>query len=118
MLELIDVGPNVLGLKIQGKIQNEDIQEVIKTSEDKLENYEQIAIYIEIIEMGGISIDAFFTDLKFALPNLKKFSKKAVVSESKWHDKLAKIIDKIFSSIEIRHFTPEERENAKKWVLE
>ena len=118
MLELIDIGPNVLGLKILGKIQDEDIQKMIAVCDEKLQNFERIAIYVEVVEMGGISIEALINDLKYALPNLKKFSKKAVVSESKWHEPLAKISDKLFSSIEIRHFTPEEQEIAKKWVLE
>jgi len=118
MLEIIDIGPNVLGLKVLGKIQDDDMKKMIAVCEEKMQSFERIAIYVEVVEMKGISIDALLTDLKFALPNLKRFSKKAVVSESKWHEPLAKISDKIFSSIEIRHFSPEERENAKKWVLE
>jgi hypothetical protein len=35
-----------------------------------------------------------------------------------WVEKAAEFVDKIFFGIEIRHFSPEEREEANKWVAE
>lgn len=118
MIELIEIAPKVLGLKILGKIREEDMHNMIAVCEKKMESAERIAVYVEVVEMGGISFNALVEDLKFALPNLKRFSKKAVVSDSKWHEPLIKIGDKLFPSIEVRHFTPEQREDALEWVKE
>ncbi|WP_432734920.1 STAS/SEC14 domain-containing protein [Maridesulfovibrio sp. FT414] len=118
MIELIEIAPKVLGLKIDGKITEPDMHKMIEVCEKKLQSVERIAVYVEVIDMGGISWGALIEDLKFALPNFKRFSKKAVVSDVKWHEPLAKISDKLFPSIEIRHFNPEDREKAIAWVKE
>ncbi|CCO23663.1 STAS/SEC14 domain-containing protein [Maridesulfovibrio hydrothermalis] len=118
MVELIEIAPKVLGLKIDGKITEEDMKKVIAVCEDKMKAEERIAIYVEIVQMNGVTFSALKEDLKFALPNFKRFSRKAVVSDSKWHEPLIKIGDKLFPSIEIKHFNPEEREAAVKWVKE
>ncbi|NDV27420.1 STAS/SEC14 domain-containing protein [Desulfovibrio sp. JC010] len=118
MIEIIEIAPKVLGLKIKGKIREEDMQNMISVCEKKMESEERIAVYVEVVEMGGITFDALIEDLKFALPNLKRFFKKAVVSENKWHEPLIKIGDKLFPSIEVRHFSPEQKDEALKWVQE
>ncbi|HAS88279.1 MAG TPA: STAS/SEC14 domain-containing protein [Desulfovibrio sp.] len=118
MIELIEIAPKVLGLKILGKISEEDMHKMIAACEKKMESAERIAVYVEVVEMGGISLNTLVEDLKFVLPNLKRFSKKTVVSSSKWHEPLIKIGDKLFPSIEVRHFTPKQREDALKWVKE
>lgn len=118
MIKIIDIAPKVLGLKITGKIHKEDMHNMIAVCEEKWKKEDRIAIYVEVVEMSGISFNALVEDIKFALPNLKRFSKKAVVSESRWHEPLIKIGDKLFPSIEVRHYSPEQKEEAIKWVKE
>ncbi len=118
MIELIEIAPNVLGLKINGKITEEDMHLIIRTCENKMESEKRIAVYVEVEEMGGITFNALVEDLKFALPNLKRFSKKAVVSDIKWHEPMIKVGDKLFPSIEVRHFDPKEKKKALEWVKE
>lgn len=118
MMELMEIAPKVLGLKIDGKITEEDMKSMIAVCEKKMETQDRIAVYVEVIEMGGISFSALVEDLKFALPNFKRFSKKAVVSDSKWHEPMIKIGDKLFPSIEVKHFNLDEKEKALEWVKE
>ncbi|WP_320174313.1 STAS/SEC14 domain-containing protein [Maridesulfovibrio sp.] len=118
MIEMIEIAPKVLGLKINGKIHEEDMNKMIAVCKKKMEESERIAVYVEVEEMGGISFNALVEDLKFALPNLKRFSKKAVVSEIKWHEPLIKVSDKLFPSIEVRHYNPDQRDEALEWVQE
>lgn len=118
MLELIEIAPDVLGVRIEGRISEEDMHGMIAVCREKMESAERIAVFVEVIEMGGISFSALVEDIRFAFPNLKRFSKKAVVSDIGWHEPLAKIGDKLFPSIEVRHFTPDERDKALAWVQE
>jgi hypothetical protein len=119
MIELIDIpSPRAVGAKISGKIEKPDLDQVIAAIEQKLLKVDKIGIYVELESFGGISFDALADDVKFALANIKRFDKKAVVSGEEWVGKTAEFADKIFSGIEIRHFSPEEREKAKKWVAE
>ncbi len=119
MIELIDIpSPRAVGAKISGKIEKPDLDQVIAAIEKKLQKVDKIGIYVELESFDGISFDALADDVKFALANLNRFDKKAVVSEEEWVEKAAEFADKVFSGIEIRHFSPEEREKAKKWVAE
>lgn len=56
MLEIIDIGPNVLGLKVLGKIQDEDMKKMIAVCEEKMQSFERIAIYVEVVEMKGSAL--------------------------------------------------------------
>lgn len=117
MIELIDIkSPRAVGFRICGKIDKPDLDRVIEAVEDKLSRTEKMGVYVEVESFGGISFDALLDDIKFALPKLNRFDKKAVVSDEAWMANTAKYVNKIFSGIEIRHFTPEEKEEAKKWV--
>ncbi len=115
---MIEIAPKVLGLRINGKIHEEDMDKMIAVCKEKMEREERIAVYVEVEEMGGISFNALVEDLKFALPNLKRFSKKAVVSDIKWHEPLIKVGDKLFPSIEVRHYNPDQKKEALEWVQE
>lgn len=119
MIELIDFQlPRVVGMRISGKIDEPELSKIFEAIKEKLEHSEKLGIYVELESFGGISWDALIEDLKFGLPHIKRFDKKAVVSDEDWMGKMVEFADKIFSGIQIRHFTLEEKEEAKKWVAE
>ncbi len=119
MIELIDIpSPRAVGAKISGKIEKSDLDQIIAAIEKKLQKVDKLGIYVELESFGGISFDALADDVKFGLANLNRFDKKAVVSAEEWVEKTAEFVDKIFSGIEIRHFSPEQKEEAKKWVAD
>ena len=93
-----------------------DINEVIKAVEEKFLQSEQVSIYVEVDTFGGITLDALIADLKFALPNFKRFSKKAVITEKKWIERWIEIADPLFPSIQVRHFTHEQKAEAIAWL--
>jgi hypothetical protein len=82
--------------------------------EKNLQKVDKLGFHVELESFGGISFDALADDVKFGLANLNRFYKKAVVSGEEWVEKTAEFADKIFSGIEIRHFSPEQRGEAKK----
>lgn len=117
MIEMIEThSPKVVALKICGKIEKPDIEKMIKAAQEKLEHSEKLNVYVEVESFGGFSVDALVQDVKFGVPNIKHFEKKAVVSNQDWMQKLVDISDKFFSSVEVRHFSPEEKEEAMEWV--
>ncbi|OEU69860.1 MAG: hypothetical protein BA863_06680 [Desulfovibrio sp. S3730MH75] len=119
MIELIEIDSSkAVGFKISGKIEEKDMKLVIDTVNEKLKYEEKLAIYVELVEFGGISLKALVEDIKFAFPNMKKFTKKAVVSDKSWHETLTEISDKLFPFIELKHFGVAEKEKAKLWVME
>jgi len=108
----------VIGVKISGKIERRDMDAIIEVMKKMFEKYERINIYVEIESFGWISLPALVDDLKFALPNFRKFAKKTVVSQVKWMEKWTAIADHFFPGIEVKHFLPEHKAAALKWIQE
>ena len=119
MVKIIDFdNEKVIGLSLDGKIQTEDIELVASICENRFDKFEKLSIYVEIESFEGLSIEAFFKDLKFGIKNFGKFDKKAVVTDKNWVKKLGEVSDKLFSSIEIRCFSFDEIDEARSWVSE
>jgi hypothetical protein len=117
MLEILSLdADNVIGCVIDGKINAEDIEKISKEIDDKLKTHKKLRVYVEVKNLGGISLDAFFEDLKLGFRHFKNFDKKAVVTDKGWMMKVAPIVDKIFSSIEVKCFSFEDKDEAVKWV--
>lgn len=106
----------VIGVRISGKMEKADIEKTAKAIEEKLTVHDKVNIYAEIESFEGISLEALVADIKFAFPHLRDFEKKAVVSEKHWIERLVAIRDKLFPSVEVRHFSFEQKDEALKWV--
>jgi hypothetical protein len=117
---MIDIIPtntdNVIGCKIDGKINAEDIERIANYIEDKFVKNKKLRIYVEVIKVEGISLEAIFKDLKLGIKHFNDFDKKAVVTEKEWMKKVAVIADKIFPNIEVRCFSFEDKEKALEWA--
>ena len=120
MLEIIHFdSERVLGMRIGGKISDDDMKLLIETAEMKLAalgDGGRLRIYVEVDSFGGIGLDALIKDLKFGLSHFRDFECKAVVSDKAWMGRMTRIFDPLFPSIELRHFSTEERAAARAWV--
>ncbi len=117
MIELISTDSDkTIGFTITGKIEASDIDKVTQLIEAKLENQDKLRIYAEVNQMKGMSLAAFIKDLKFSLKHFKDFEKEAIVSDGKWLQKLAALGSKLFSSIEVKHFSFADKAQALEWI--
>lgn len=106
----------IIGLDINGRIEAKDIQRVIPSLEKKLRQKERLRIYVEVHNWSGISLGAFIQNLKFSLQHYQDFEKKAIVSDRQWLESLAAISNTLFPSIEVKHFTLDEKDKALEWI--
>lgn len=107
---------NIIGLDIDGWIDAEDIDRVTDLIEKRLNSGDKLRIYAEVKSWSGMSLGAFIKDLKFSLQHLNNFEKEAIVSECKWLEALAALGNTLFSSIEVKHFTFDEKDRALEWI--
>ena len=107
---------HIIGLEIDGWIDAEDIDRIIKIVEPRIDAGERLRIYAEVNSWSGMSLGAFIKDLKFSLQHLQDFEKEAIVSDRKWLEALAALGNTLFSGIEVKHFTSDESDKALKWV--
>ncbi len=119
MIEILNIpAEHVIGIKITGKINKEDIERVIEPTSRAMEATDRrLGVYVELIDWGGISLEALFEDIKFGLPNLRRFAKKAVVTDKTWVAMLAEV-GRFFPGIEVRTFSFEEKDLALQWIQE
>jgi len=108
---------HIIGLEIDGWIEAEDIDRVVELIEQRLDTGERLRIYAQVNNWSGMSLSAFVKDLKFSLQHFKDFEKEAIISDRKWLESLAVVGNKLFSSLEVKHFTLEEKDQAWKWVV-
>lgn len=119
MLSFIDFGDtNIIGIRIKGKITEDEFDEVIERFEKKFENHKKVRLYVEIEDFGGMEIKAFFKDLKFGLKNFKRFEREAVVTDRKWAQQFANISDPLVPTVEVKSFPFADRDKAKAWIKE
>jgi len=117
MIDILEMGAaSVIGVRISGRIDKPDIDRVVAAAKAKFDEAETLGVYVEVESFDGISFEALLEDLRFALPILGKFRKKAVVSDKQWMETIAKISDRIFPSVEIKHFSFDQTAEARTWV--
>lgn len=117
VIDILDMGAAaVIGVRISGKIDKPDVDRVIAAVKARINAAEKLGVYVEVESFDGISFEALLEDLKFALPNLGKFKKKAVVSDTQWMETLTTISDRLFPNVEIKHFSLDRTAEAKSWI--
>ncbi len=117
MIELIQVErEDVLALRVEGRIEKEDIERVVQAVEERLGKYETIRAYVEAGEITGMSLEALAVDLGFALTHAWDVERKAIVSGEGWHRLVVEFTDQLFPTVQARHFRPAERSLALEWI--
>ena len=106
----------VVGLKIDSKIQKEDIEQLSEIVDLKLQEYQHLGVYIEVDHFPQLTIPALIEDIKRFLPKFNRFKKKAVVGPKSWYMNIGSRIAEWIPGIEFQHFTEEQKEEAREWI--
>ena len=99
-----------------GMMQREQPQQQILNYID-VPSIDEYASKVE--KLGGMSLETFFENLKAKiefLGELEKFEREAVVSDKSWVETLVKISDKLFPSVDVKHFSFDEKNDALAWI--
>jgi hypothetical protein len=79
----------------------------------KIERYENIVIYEEIVSFRGVEFKAIVEEFKYLVEiGFSNIARVAVVTDKKWIEKIVGIEDKIFKSTDMKAFSTEEKDNA------
>ena len=117
MIELVPMDrEDVVGYRISGRVDRADLDPVVTELERLLKFHEKLRVYAEVDSFDGITLTALIEDLRFGLRHLRRFEREAIVSDKKCLANLAGISDKLFPSLEVRHFSWEEKIEALAWV--
>jgi len=117
MIEIIPFEEgNIIGLRLNGRIEDEEFDEVVEKIEEMLKEHDKLRVYAEVEKIGGMSVNTLMKDIHFKLKHWRDFEKEAVVSDKSWLESWVGIADKLFPHIEVKHFSFEEKDKAKEWL--
>jgi hypothetical protein len=119
MIEILAMGGDkVIGIRIKGRVESADFETVTGVIEEKFGGQDRVRIYVEIEDFGGMSLPVFLKDLRFSLKHYKQFEREAVVSDKAWLKTFVTVTDKLFPSIEAKHFSFADKEKALSWITD
>lgn len=112
----------VMGLRIEGKVEQGEYEPVLESLENKLNTAGHINLYMEVPHTPNIPAQAVWDSIKVGLANLKNYNDKldrvAVVTDKGWLKAATALENALFPGIEERSFSMEEAEEAKNWIQE
>lgn len=119
MLEFLDAEPDVIALRIAGRIEGSDLDAILDRLEPMLLSDSQTHVFVETQHITGIAIDGLARYAKRAMPlfgKLRKFGRVAVVADQAWIRWGTKLESAMLPDIAYRTFTPDQRDDALAWV--
>jgi len=119
MLEFLETAPDVIALRIGGKITGAELDAIMDRLEPMLASGGRTHVFVETQAVTGIAIDGLASYSARALPllgKLREFGRVAVVADQAWIRFAARIESAVLPHISYRTFTPDQRDEALAWV--
>lgn len=102
-------------ITVSGHISTEEFDDVAAQLEAFIQRHKDVRVLENIESFSGMDPRAFWHDLQFSLRHLRDFSRCAIVCEAKIIDLWSELIAP-FSHCQVRHFLPDEIEQARAWL--
>lgn len=106
----------VLGIRIDGKITSEMLDEIYQALDAKLAEHPKARIYVEMPAFEGMSAEAFYRDLKYSLSHWTRFEREAVVTDQHWLEVVASLAGRLLPNVEVKVFPMSEADAARDWI--
>jgi hypothetical protein len=116
MIATIETGsPKVLGLKLCGKLHDEDYKLFVPEMETILTTEGKVRLFIQFEDFHGWDLHAAWDDLKFGLKHYSDFERIAMVGDRRWEKWMASFC-KPFTMAKVRYFDKADVDAAWKWL--
>lgn len=119
MLEILDAPKHLVAFKLSNELTAEDVDRSTAALANALKEQERINIFTEIDGSVSLTLEGLWRDLVNSVNSFglrKKVNRLAVVSGSTVYSALLRVEGLVFSSIEMRVFRPEQRDEAFAWA--
>lgn len=121
MIEVLESAKHLVALKISDSVTAEDVSKAYAATQSALDSNERISFFAEIEPSMGLTLKGLYKDLSEGLKHfgsLSKYYRAAVVTDKGWLGAMARVEGLVFSSIDVRVFSPAERDKAFAWASE
>lgn len=121
MLKKVTASDHVIALTLDGKLTGEGIQEYRSLLEEKLKQHAQLGLYVDLSSLTDISANALSEGAKADMElfsHINQLSRCAFVADKEWPQIIVSFMKQIFPTLEIKVFSSDQREEAKKWAAD
>lgn len=117
-IKIIDLAHhNLLGMAIVGKMEVADYEKISYHIQDLVEQHGKARIFLEIVELQGISFRALWEDLKASVKHYGDIERVAIVGDQSWLKASVKVGDLLTPGLDMAAFNASERQRAINWLL-
>lgn len=119
MLTILELGPNILAYRVEGKLDGADIDRAFAAMDQRLAASGKIRVYAEVVSLAGMRANAVWEDFRKSLAHwdvLPRIEKVALVTDIEWLRRAARLEDRIFRRMEMEAYTLDERDDARAWL--
>lgn len=121
MIEFLQSSKHLVAMKFSGDLTAEDVERAYKAIEDAMKEDRRISVFAEMDPSVNLTFEGLFKDMVAGLSQigrLKRYFRAAIVTDKGWMATMARVEGLVFTSVDIRVFTPAEREKAFAWATE
>jgi hypothetical protein len=118
MIETLESGaPNVVAVKLSGKLHDEDYKHFVPTIEAAVAHEGKVRLLAQFADFHGWDWHAAWDDLKFGLRHYSDFDRIAMIGDRRWEAWMTTFA-KPFTKANVRYFDVSDADTAWKWVQE
>ena len=106
---------NVLGIRLQGRLQEQDYSEILPEMDRIIKEHGKLRLLLELKGIQGIEPAELWESLRFDQSQFADYERLALVGEEEWEQVLAALSEP-FTQGEVKFFPPVELREAWAWV--
>lgn len=107
----------VVAFCIDGAVDQMAMMQVLGMIGQVSQAHGKVRIYQEVKNIGSVEIDAIIEKIKFLFSSgLSVFERVVIVTDKSWMQKVAALEDKVFSGIDIKAFSFDDKADAINYI--
>ena len=106
---------NVLGIRLQGRLQEQDYSEILPEMARIIDQHGKLRLLLELKGIQGIEPSALWESLKFDAGQFANYERLAIVGEEEW-ERVMPALSRPFVQGEVKYFPPAELREAWAWL--
>ena len=121
MLEILESPKHVVAFKLSADLTADDVTRAYRAVDDALKTNDRISFFAEVDPSMELTFQGLLKDMVEGVSQwnkLKHYYRMALVTDKGWMAALARVEGLVFSSIDLRVFSHEDRNKAFAWASE
>lgn len=108
---------HAVGIKVDGKLTKEDYKLLVPYFKKLIKQFGTLNILCEMTNFTGMTVNAFWEDLKLSMRHVSNIDRMAIVGDQRWAEWLAREMNPL-AQITVRVFHADDIDQAWCWIKE